>query len=188
MEDGIISISRAKGSVTYPAQFLLVAASNPCPCGFFGDPKRACRCLPGQIQRYQKRVSGPILDRIDIHNDVPSVETQKLVGRADSKSESSSVIQKRVQKARDIQIKRFKGTNIKSNSEMSTRDVKKFCPLSPECRTMMMSASSSMNLTARSYFKVVKIARTIADLEGASEISTNHIAEALQYRPKENEF
>jgi len=124
----------------------------------------------------------------DMHNDVPSVETQKLVGKTDAKSESSSVIQKRVQKARDIQIKRFKGTNIKSNSEMSTRDVKKFCLLSPECRTMMMSASSSMNLTARSYFKVVKIARTIADLEGASQISTNHLAEALQYRPKESEF
>ena len=188
MEDGIISISRAKGSVTYPAQFLLVAASNPCPCGFFGDPKRACRCLPGQIQRYQKRVSGPILDRIDIHNDVPSVETQKLVGKTDTSTETSSVIQKRVQKARDIQIKRFKGTNIKSNSEMSTRDVKKFCPLSPECRTMMMSASSSMNLTARSYFKVVKIARTIADLAGEKDILAKHLAEALMYRPKESEF
>src|SRR3990167_6105181 len=177
MEIGMVTISRAKGSVTYPAQFLLVSASNPCPQGYFGDPKRACKCMPGVIQRYQKRVSGPILDRIDIHVDVPSVETQKLVGESKEKSDSSKVIQSRVQKARDIQTKRFKGTNlpagkagIKSNSEMSTRNVKNYCSLSPECRTMMISAASTMNLTARSYFKVIKIARTIADLDGIKEI------------------
>ena len=187
MEDGVVSISRAKGSVTYPAQFLLVAASNPCPCGYFGDLKRACTCLPGAIARYQKRISGPILDRIDIHIDVPSVETQKLVGKA-VKAESSKEIQKRVQKARDIQLKRFKGANLKSNSEMATSDVKRFCKLSEECRTMLTTAVAAMNLTARSYFKVIKIARTIADLSGEASISTLHIAEALQYRPKETEF
>lgn len=185
MEDGRVSISRAKGTVTYPAQFLLVSASNPCPCGYYGDPKRACKCMPGQILRYQKRISGPILDRIDIHVDAPSVETQKLVGSAKYKVQNSKEIQKKVQKARDIQIKRFKGTKIKSNSEMSTRDVKKYCPLSPQCRTMLISATASMNLTARSYFKVIKVARTIVDLEGAKEISVNHLAEALQYRPKD---
>ncbi len=189
MEDGRVSISRVKGTVTYPANFLLVAASNPCPCGYYGDLKRACKCLPGVISRYQKRVSGPILDRIDIHVDVPSVDTQKLVGDTEKiNRKTSKEIQCEVQKARDIQIKRFKGTKVKSNAEMSTRDVKTFCTLSVDCRTMMISATSSMNLTARSYFKVVKVARTIADLSGEKEITTHHLAEALMYRPKELEY
>jgi len=130
---------------------------------------------------------------MDLHVDVPSVETQKLVDGDDkAKRKNSSEIQEKVQKARDIQTKRFKdltaGRQVKSNSEMSTKDVKTFCVLSPECRTMMISATSSMNLTARSYFKVIKIARTIADLEGVKEITTSHLAEALQYRPKDSEF
>lgn len=184
MEDGVVSISRAKGSVTYPAKFLLVAASNPCPCGYFGDPKRACTCLPGMISRYQKRISGPILDRIDIHVDVPSVETQKLVRGEELKMESSKSIQKRVQNARETQLRRFRGTKLKSNSEMTTRDVKDFCKITEDCRMILTSAVATMDLTARSYFKVIKIARTIADLSGEKEISTTHIAEALQYRPK----
>ena len=122
MEDGRVSISRAKGTVTYPAQFLLIAASNPCPCGYYGSKKRACKCMPGAIRRYNQRISGPILDRVDIHVDVPSVETQKLVGKESSKKGSSSnrkiktskEIQKRVQKARDVQTKRFKNKGIKS--------------------------------------------------------------------------
>jgi hypothetical protein len=169
---------------------------KPHPCGFFGDPKRACRCLPGQIQRYQKRVSGPILDRIDIHVEVPSVETQKLIGKVSSKgrsaygrkSTSSKEIQMKVQAARNIQTKRFKGIKLKSNSEMNTKEVKKYCELNEECRTILRSAVGSMNLTARSYFKVIKVARTIADLDGASQISTNHLAEALQYRPKDSDL
>ncbi|OGM10723.1 magnesium chelatase [Candidatus Woesebacteria bacterium RBG_13_36_22] len=188
MEDGRVSISRAKGTVTYPAQFLLVAASNPCPCGYYGDSKKACKCMPGVISRYSQRISGPILDRIDMHIDVPSVETQKLVDSTKSKAQCSKEIQRRVQKARNIQTKRFKTVKIKANSEMSVRDVKKFCPLSPKCRTMLLSAAATMNLTARSYFKVIKIARTIADLEGSSEISVNHLAEAIQYRPKDSEL
>lgn len=184
MEDGKVSISRARGSVTYPAKFIMVSASNPCPCGYFGDARRSCTCLPGQISRYQKRVSGPIMDRIDIHIEVPSVETQKLIGKDKVSRESSIQVQKRVQKAREVQIKRFKGTKLKSNSEMSTKDVKKFCKLSTECRSMLTSAVSTMNLSARSYFKVIKVARTISDLAGKSEISQMHIAEALQYRPK----
>jgi magnesium chelatase family protein len=189
MEDGKVSISRAKGTVTYPAQFLLVAASNPCPCGYFGDPRRQCKCMPGMVSRYQKRISGPILDRIDIHIEVPSVDTQKLVDRDDKeKRAKSSDIQRRVQKARDIQTKRLADFKIKSNSEMSTKIVKKYCDLSAECRSMMISASASMNLSARSYFKVVKVARTIADLSGERNIKINHLAEALQYRPKESDF
>jgi len=187
LEDGIVTISRAKGAIAYPAQFLLVAASNPCPCGYYGDTKRPCTCLPGMITRYQKRISGPMLDRIDIHIDVPSVEMQKLVGK-NLKAENSKVIQGRVQRARKRQLKRFIGTSLKSNSEMATRDIKKYCELTEECRTMLTTAVSTMNLTARSYFKVIKIARTIADLSEEDKISTLHIAEALQYRPKDNEF
>jgi len=184
LEDSVVTISRAKGSITYPANFLLIAASNPCPCGYFGDAKRPCTCLPGMITRYQKRISGPILDRIDIHIDVPSVETQKLISGDKEKRETSKVIQKRVQTAREFQLKRFAGTKIKSNSEMTTRDVKKYCEIDESSRVIMTSALSTMNLTARSYFKVIKIARTIADLAGESKISSLHIAEALQYRPK----
>ncbi len=189
LEDHIVSISRAKASVTFPASFLLVAAANPCPCGYFGDKKRQCKCLPGQISRYQKRISGPIMDRIDIHISVPSVETQKLVEKNPEKNtESSAIIQKRVQKARDVQTKRFQNTKIISNSEMTTREAKKYCKLSDECLIIMRSAISKMNLSARSYFKVVKVARTIADLDKSEEIKTQHIAEALQYRPVDNEY
>ncbi len=184
LEDSVVTISRAKGSITYPANFLLVAASNPCPCGYFGDAKRPCTCLPGMITRYQKRISGPILDRIDIHIDVPSVETQKLITGNKENRETSKFIQKRVQIAREFQLKRFKGTKIKSNSEMTTRDVKKYCEIDENSRTIMTSALATMNLTARSYFKVIKIARTIADLAAEKNISSVHIAEALQYRPK----
>ena len=187
MEDGKVTISRAKGSVTYPASFLLVAASNPCPCGYYGDPKRHCKCLPGQIARYRKRISGPILDRIDIHIEVPSVETQKLLGESASKSESSEVIQKRVQAARERQLKRFAGTKLKSNSEMGTKEVKKYCPLSPECRTILRSAIVNLGLSARSYFKVIKVARTIADLAGKDDIDTICLAEALQYRLRDED-
>jgi len=137
--------------------------------------------------RYQKRVSGPILDRIDIHVHLPAVETEKLVGNKD-KAESSKSIQARVQKARDMQIKRFKGSKFKSNSEMSSKAVKEFCKLSPDCYAILRSAVASMNLTARSYHKVIKVARTIADLEGAKDITTNHLAEALQYRPTEDDL
>lgn len=185
MEDSKVTISRAKGSITYPANFLLVAAANPCPCGYFGDTKRACTCMPGMIQRYQKRISGPILDRIDIHLEIPSVETQKLIEKdTREQRETSKEIQKRVQKAREVQLMRFKGTALKSNSEMTTRNVKEFCEINDDVRTILTSAVATMGLTARSYFKVIKIARTIADLAGEKEISISHIAEALQYRPK----
>ncbi len=184
MEDGVITISRAKASVSYPARFLLVAAANPCPCGYYGDSKGRCKCLPGQISRYQKRVSGPILDRIDIHVSVPAVDTVKLIGKTKD-AEKSESIQRRVQRAREIQTKRFKGTKLTSNSEMSTKGVKSYCKLDQDCLTMMRSAVATMNLSARSYFKVVKVARTIADLERAKTITTSHLAEALQYRPKD---
>ena len=128
------------------------------------------------------------MDRIDIHVEVPSVETQKLIGKSKVKSDSSKEIQKKVQMAREIQLKRFKATKLKSNSEMNTKEVKKFCELSTECLTMLRSAIATMNLTARSYFKVIKVSRTISDLEGIKDISTIHLAEALQYRPKDSEY
>lgn len=191
MEDGVVTISRAAGQVTYPAKFILVAASNPCPCGYYGDPKRQCRCLPGQINRYQKRVSGPIIDRIDLHLEVPAVKVEKLVTtearKAKENTESSRSIKKRVQRARNLQTKRFIKTKLKSNAEMNTREVKKFCPLSNDCLTLLRQAVSQMSLSARAYYRVIKLSRTIADLAGEKRIIASHIAEALQYRPRESD-
>ncbi len=187
MEDGIVQISRAAGTVKYPAKFILIAAANPCPCGYLGDEKKQCRCLPGQIIRYQKRLSGPLLDRIDLHVEVPAVKVEKLTGEGIIGEESGSV-RKRVQKARDKQRKRFKGTKIKSNAEMQTRDIKKYCPLDNEGLNLLRQAVSQMNLTARSFYRVIKLAQTIADLGGEEKITLSHLAEALQYRPKEQAF
>lgn len=184
MEDGVVTISRAAGSVTYPANFLLVGAANPCPCGYFGDPKHSCRCLPGQISRYQKRISGPILDRIDLHVDVPSVEVEKLTSQTGKFVEKSKEIRSRVEKARKIQTKRFKGRTFKSNSDMTTKATKEFCPLPEDARLLLAQAVAQMNLSARSYYKVIKVARTIADLAEEEKIRNVHIAESLQYRPK----
>ncbi len=184
MEDGFVVISRANGRILFPSKFILFAAENPCPCGYFGDPTHTCKCLPGQISRYQKRISGPMLDRIDIHLDVPAVKVEKLTSREKSLNESSKVIQKRVQAARDIQTKRFKGIKITSNAEMSNKDIRKFCLLSDECLSLLKLAVTRMQLSARSYQRTIKIARTIADLENEKEIKPQHIAESLQYRPK----
>ena len=185
MEDGEIVISRAAGSVKFPSRFTLVAAANPCPCGFFGDETRSCTCMPHMITRYQKRISGPILDRIDIHITVPAVKVEKLTGSI--KSEPSAKIQSRVQKARDIQQKRFKGLPIKSNAEMSPKLMKQYCNLDDQSVLLLKQAISKLNLSARSFHKVVKIARTIADLERSEKIKSNHVAEALQYRPSGTE-
>jgi len=184
MEDGFVTISRAQGRITFPSKFMLVSAQNPCPCGFFGDKTHACNCTASQILRYQKRVSGPMLDRIDIHLEVPAVKVEKLTAKDDVKRETSVQIRKRVQKARDIQLKRFKNTKISSNTEMTNKDIKKFCELSEECLSLLKMAVTRMNLSARSYHRIIKLARTIADLEQEKNIKPTHIAEALQYRPK----
>ncbi|MCL5432518.1 MAG: YifB family Mg chelatase-like AAA ATPase [Patescibacteria group bacterium] len=186
MEDSFVTISRAHGRITFPSKFMLVAAQNPCPCGFFGDPLHECKCNSSQIIRYQKRVSGPMLDRIDIHLDVPAVKTEKLTDDDNSiKYENSKTIRKRVQTGRDIQTKRFKKTKIVSNSEMTNKNVKEFCKLKDESIKLLRLAVSKMNLSARSYYKTVKIARTIADLDGSINIKPEHLAEALQYRPRQ---
>jgi magnesium chelatase family protein len=184
MEDGFVVISRANGRILFPSKFILFAAQNPCPCGYFGDPTHNCTCMPGQVSRYQKKISGPMLDRIDIHLDVPAVKVEKLTSQEKSRNESSKVIQKRVQAARDIQTKRFKGLKITSNAEMGNKDIRKFCELSDECLSLLKLAVTKMQLSARSYQRTIKLARTIADLETAKEIKPQHIAESLQYRPK----
>ncbi len=185
MEDGIVTISRAAGTVQYPAQFLMVAAANPCPCGYFGHTiinGRQCSCLPGQVARYKKKLSGPLLDRIDLHIQVAAVEVDKLTG--EDESESSKNIRQRVQKARNKQRARFAGTKIQANGEMTSKEVKKYCTLDEAGAQVLRQAISTMHLSARSYYRIIKVARTIADLEDSEQIKAGHIAEALQYRQR----
>lgn len=183
LEDGVVTISRAAGSLKFPAQFILVAAQNPCPCGYFGDTKNSCICSPTQIMKYFKRISGPILDRIDLHVEVPKVNYKKL--KDCGNSEKSSQIKKRVEKAREVQRKRFSKNKINSNAEMNSRDIKKYCQLDSRGENLLAQAVEAMNLSARAYHRILKLARTIADLDGKDNIESYHIAEALQYRPKE---
>jgi len=187
LEDGIVTVSRASGSLTFPAEFLLVAAQNPCPCGYLSDPEKHCVCTPTQIIRYQKKVSGPILDRIDIHIEVPRVKYEKLAGDppAGGVAEESEKVKERVNKARAVQRQRFKNSKIKTNSEMGSKEIKTLCKLETDAEKLIGQAVDSMKLSARVYHRLLKLARTIADLEGSEQIKQSHIAEALQYRPKE---
>lgn len=188
MEDGFVTISRASGRITFPAKFMLVAAQNPCPCGYLGDLQHACRDSTSEILRYQKKISGPMLDRIDLHLDVPAVKVDRLTSQEESKSPSSALIRKRVQNARNIQTKRFKREKIISNSEMNAKLIKKYCELDKESLEILKMAVNKLNLSARSYNKILKVSRTIADLDSSLKIKTSHIAEALQYRPKTDSF
>lgn len=185
LEDGVVSISRAAASIEYPSQFLLIAASNPCPCGYFGHPKKPCTCLPGLIARYQKRLSGPILDRIDLHIDVPSVDEVDLLTETEEVSEKSIAIRERVIRARTKQRERLKPYGLFTNSQMSSSQVRDLCRLPTAASEILKTAIVRMHLSARATFKVIKVAQTIADLEGVSEISSSHIAESLQYRVQE---
>jgi magnesium chelatase family protein len=184
MEDGIVTITRAAGSIKFPAQFMLIAAANPCPCGYLGDPKKECRCSPRQISYYQNKLSGPLLDRIDLHLNVPAVEVEKLMpkDKIKTKAEKSSEIRKRVIKARAIQNKRFSKAGIYTNAQMKNKHLKKFCQLTDEAYTLLKQAVNNYNLSARTYFRLIKVSQTIADLEGVKNIDADQVAEALQYR------
>jgi magnesium chelatase family protein len=182
LEDKVVTISRAQGSLTFPANFQLIAAMNPCPCGYAGDPERSCSCSSHAITRYRKRISGPLLDRFDIHIEVPRVDFEKL--SEDRLGEPSLTIRQRVEAAREVQIVRFCDGSVRSNSGMSPKHLRSCCPLDETGTALMRSAMLRMQLSARAYHRILKLARTIADLAAAESITPNHLAEALQYRPK----
>lgn len=182
LEDGVVTISRAQGSLTFPARFMLVASQNPCPCGYASDTERRCVCTPSQLIRYQKKISGPLLDRIDLHVEVPRVPFEKLADR--TPGESSAVVRARVEAARARQQARFRDTPIVVNSEMRSREIKEFCALDEPSIQILKHAVTALHLSARSYHRILKLARTIADLADADTIATEHVAEALQYRSK----
>jgi magnesium chelatase family protein len=180
LEDGQVTIARAATSLTYPARFMLAAAMNPCPCGYATDPVKECSCTPLQIQRYLARISGPLLDRIDIHIDVPPLKHRELGG--EPSGESSAAIRERVQRARQIQQERFRRSKAYCNAQMSTRQIRKHCQVEGEAKGLLDLAMERLGLSARAYDRILKVARTVADLEGAEGIQASHIAEAIQYR------
>ncbi|HDN79879.1 MAG TPA: ATP-binding protein [Chloroflexi bacterium] len=182
MEDRIVTISRAQGSLTFPANFMLIAAMNPCPCGYFGDPTHECTCSPATVSRYQKRISGPLLDRIDIHVEVPRVEYEKLA--SDRIGEPSASIRQRVERARTIQRERLAKAGLMCNADMGPAEIREFCYIDEAGKSLLRAAMKQLGMSARAYHRVLKLARTIADLEGSEGILPHHLAEALQYRPR----
>ena len=181
LEDGVVTISRAAATVTFPCRFMLVAAMNPCPCGYQGDPKRQCQCSPQQVQRYRARISGPLMDRIDIHVEVPAVRFQELTGLA--RGESSATIRERVVRARAVQQARFQGqARVTCNAAMRAQDVQRYCALEAEAGDLLRMAINDLNFSARAYERILKVARTVADLEGAERVGVAHVSEAIQYR------
>ncbi len=182
LEDGMVSIARAAMSLTFPARFMLAAAMNPCPCGYFNDKTRECHCTPPMIQRYVSKISGPLIDRIDIHIDIPAVNYKEL--RGGSSPEGSDRIRERVLRAREVQLNRFAlaKEKIYANAQMGSRQIRMFCELSTECERLLERAMTQQGLSARAHDRILKVARTVADLDGAGMIESKHIAEAIQYR------
>lgn len=180
LEDGIVTISRAAISIIYPSDFMLICAMNPCPCGFMGDVRKDCDCTPMIVKRYRSKLSGPLLDRIDIHVDVPRVRFNEL--SSDRSCESSFDVKKRVDRARGVQKERFKSLKIFSNAAMASRHIKKFCALDDASKALLEKAVERLGLSARAYTRILKVARTIADLDGAVDINASHLSEAIQYR------
>lgn len=186
IEDGKVTISRVAGTLTYPCAITLIAAMNPCPCGYFGHPKKPCTCTQTQVMKYLSKISGPMLDRLDIHVEVPQVEFSKL--SSEEKGESSAEIKKRVNAARRIQTERFKGTSVTCNAKMTPSQTSEFCRLSEAGKKILERCFETMDLSARAYDKILRIARTIADLEGSADIEVPHITEAVQYRSLDRKF
>jgi magnesium chelatase family protein len=186
LEDGMVTIARAAMTLTFPARFMLAAAMNPCPCGFFNDPTRECTCTPPLIQRYVSKISGPLLDRIDIHIDMPAVRFQEL--RQEAGGESSDTIRARVIKTRERQLERFQGEKIYCNAQMSSRQIRKYCDITPDCERLLESAMNRLGLSARAHDRILKVARTIADLEAEENIGNAHLSEAIQYRSLDRSY
>ncbi|MGD9117034.1 MAG: YifB family Mg chelatase-like AAA ATPase [Dehalococcoidia bacterium] len=182
LEDRVITISRAQGSVTFPANFMLVGAMNPCPCGYYGDPFKQCTCSPSLVSRYQKRISGPFIDRVDIFIEVPHIDYEKLAD--DNLGEKSEKVQKRVAAARATQRRRFEGTPLACNAEMTPTEVREYCQTEEAAQGLLKAAMKQLYLSARAFHRILKIGRTLADLENGEIIKANHIAEAIQYRPR----
>ncbi len=182
LEDRVVTISRSQGSVTFPANFMLVGAMNPCPCGYYGDNLKECRCPPAAITRYQARLSGPFIDRVDIFIDVPRVDFDKLSG--EHHGETSDTIADRVSRARQVQTSRFKGTRLNANNDMTAPEIKKYCTLEAPAESLLRTAMRQLSLSARAFHRTLKLGRTIADLDGSDLIRAHHMAEALQYRPR----
>ena len=186
IEDGKVSIARVAGTLTYPCNVMLVAAMNPCPCGYFGHPTRKCTCAQGAATKYIHRISGPLLDRLDIHVEVPPVEYDQLSSK--EKGEPSAVIRQRVNKARQIQLQRYEGTGILNNAALTAPYLQKYCVLTPDAQDLMRKVFDSLSLSARGHDRILKVARTIADLEGSTLITADHVAEAVQYRSLDRKY
>ena len=186
LEDGNVTISRVNATLTYPCNIMLIASMNPCKCGYFGDSRRQCTCTPTQVNRYRSRISGPLLDRIDIQVEVSNVDYDDL--SSTENSETSAEIKKRVNKTRKLQLERYKDYNIYSNSQLDAGMLKKFCPLGEEENAILRAAFDNLGLSARAHSRILKVARTIADLEGSENIKSEHIAEAIQYRSLDRKY
>ena len=187
LEDGTVTITRANGSYSYPCNVMLVASMNPCPCGYYGDKTHECSCTPAQIQRYLGKVSGPLLDRIDLHIEVPAVAYEELEQKQET-GESSAKIKERVDRAREIQMARYRGSGIYSNSQLTPGLMEEFCSLEPAAAELLTQAFENLGLSARAHNRILKVARTIADLSGSKDIEPMHLAEAIQYRSLDRKF